>query len=123
MAQITIEVPDDLSTQLLQLGDQLPELLRQCLVKPPLPAQVYRYILNFLSSQPTPSEIAQFRPTPEMQSRLLTLLSRRQGGDLTPAEQQELDEYERIEHLMILLKTGNLSFLAGQCGNHLDVFP
>jgi len=116
MAQITIEVPDDLSTQLLQLGDQLPELLRQCLVQPPLPVQVYRYILNFLSSQPTPSEIAQFRPTPEMQSRLLTLLSRRQGGDLTPPEQQELDEYERIEHLMILLKTGNLSFLAGQFG-------
>ncbi|MBE9144068.1 hypothetical protein [Planktothrix mougeotii] len=63
------------------------------------------------SSQPTPTQIAEFRPTPEMQSRLLILLNRRQGGDLTPAEQQELDEYERIEHLMILLKTGNSPFL------------
>lgn len=108
MAQITLEVPDDLSTQLLQLGDQLPKLLRQCLVQPPLPAQVYRDILDFLSRQPTPTEIAQFRPTPEMQSRLLTLLSRRQGGDLTETEQRELDEYERIEHFMILLKAGNL---------------
>ena len=45
-------------------------------MQPPLPAQVDRYILNFLSSQPTRSEIAEFRPTPEMQSRLLTLLSR-----------------------------------------------
>ncbi|CAD5990135.1 hypothetical protein PCC9214_05725 [Planktothrix tepida] len=70
--------------------------------------------MNFLSSQPTPTQITQFSPTPEMQSRLLTLLSRRQGGDLTPVEQQELDEYERIEHLMILLKTGNLPFLTGQ---------
>ncbi|MFM6453285.1 MAG: hypothetical protein ACKPH7_15900 [Planktothrix sp.] len=52
MAQITIEVPDDLSTKLMQLGDQLPELLRQCLVQPPLPAQVYRYILNFLDVFP-----------------------------------------------------------------------
>jgi len=32
MAQITIEVPDDLSTQLLQLGDQLPDMSKKILV-------------------------------------------------------------------------------------------
>jgi len=30
---------------------------------------------------------------------------------LTPAERQELDEYERIEHLMVMLKLGNLPCL------------
>ena len=108
MALFTIEIPEELSAQLNQLGDKLPELLHQCLVQSPLPAQVYHYILTFIASQPTPEQISQFRPSPEMQSRLHTLLNRSQSGKLTPSEKQELDEYERIEHLIILLKMGNL---------------
>jgi hypothetical protein len=74
----------------------------------PPPVQVYRYILNFLTSQPTPEQIAAFRPTAEMQDRLRSLLARNQAGGLTPAEQQEIDEYERIEHLIVMLKLDNL---------------
>lgn len=43
-----------------------------------------------------------------MTDRLQTLLARCKTGELTQLEQQELDEYERIEHLMIMLKTGHL---------------
>lgn len=111
MASITIEIPDELFEQLAPLEEQLPELLRRCVQESPLPAQVYRYVLNFLTSQPTPEQIAAFRPTPEMQDRLRSLLARNQAGVLTPAEQQELDEYERIEHLMVMLKLGNLPYL------------
>jgi hypothetical protein len=46
MAQITLNVPDDLSNQLLQLGDRLPELLALSLQQPALPAQLYRQILG-----------------------------------------------------------------------------
>ena len=42
---------------------------------------------------------------------LPTLVKRSQAGELTPQEQRELDEFERIEHLMILLKTGSLPYL------------
>jgi hypothetical protein len=63
VATITIELPDDLSEQLAQLGDRLPELLRQCVQQAVLPAHVYRYILDFLLSQPTPEKIAAFRPS------------------------------------------------------------
>lgn len=111
MATITIEVPDDLSDQLAQLGDRLPDLLRQCLQQSALPAQVYRYILDFLISQPSPDQIAAFRPTAEMQERLLTLIAKSHSGELTPTEQKELDEYERIEHLIVMLKLGNLPYL------------
>jgi hypothetical protein len=38
-----------------------------------------------------------------MQERLQTLLSRSHTDTLTPIEQTKLDEYERIEHLSILL--------------------
>lgn len=111
MATITLEISDDLLEQLSPFREQLPELLRQCLhqgLQPAFPAQVYRYILDFLTSQPTPEQIAAFRPTPEMQSRLQTLLARSNSGELNALEQQELDEYERIEHLIIMLKAGNL---------------
>jgi hypothetical protein len=119
VASITIEIPDELFEQLTPLEAQLPELLRRCVQESPLPAQVYRYILNFLTSQPTPEQIAAFRPTQEMQDRLRAasqipqglLLARNQAGILTPAERQKLDEYKRIEHLIVMLKLGNLPYL------------
>ncbi|GFE71894.1 hypothetical protein [Chroococcus sp. FPU101] len=111
MAKITIEVPDELSSQLAQVGDRLPELLALSLQQPAIPAQIYRYILDFLASEPTKEEILAFRPTPEMIERLKILIARSKAGDLTPSEQRELDEYERIEHLMILLKAGSLPHL------------
>jgi len=113
MATITLDIPDDLLEQLSSLQEQLPELLRQCL-QPTFPSQVYHYILDFLTSQPTPEQIAAFRPTPEMQSRLQTLLARNHSGNLTAIEQEELNEYERIEHLIVMLKTGNLPHLTSK---------
>ncbi|NJM62245.1 MAG: hypothetical protein HC849_21860 [Oscillatoriales cyanobacterium RU_3_3] len=114
MTTITIEVPDELEDQLALLGDRLPEILRLCVEEPVLPSRTYRYILNFLASAPTPEEIAAFRPTSEMQERLRVLVARSKAGELTPAEQAELDEYERIEHIVIMLKMGNLPYLTRQ---------
>jgi len=111
VAKITIEVPDELSEQLVKIGNRLPELLGLSLQQPALSAHIYHYILNFLTSQPTPEQILAFRPTLEMQERLRTLVKRSKAGELTPQEQRELDEYERIEHLMILLKTGSLPYI------------
>ncbi|MEO0406787.1 MAG: hypothetical protein AAF289_05495 [Cyanobacteria bacterium P01_A01_bin.135] len=38
-------------------------------------------------------------------------MSRSAEETITPEESQELDEYEQIEHLVILLKAGNLPYL------------
>jgi hypothetical protein len=114
MTTITLEVPDGLAAQLTQLGDRLPEVLLAGLRgSTPLPAHVYRYILDFLAGGPTSEQVAAFRPTPEMQARLETLLTRNRAGQLTPIEAAELDEYERIEHLIVMLKAGNLPHLTG----------
>ncbi|PZD70254.1 hypothetical protein C1752_14867 [Acaryochloris thomasi RCC1774] len=112
MATLTIEIPDDLMEQVAPIRDQIPELLRRCLQPATLSAQVYRYILDFLASQPTPDQIADFRPTTEMQQRLTYLLDRNAAETITSEECQELDEYEQIEHLIILLKSGNLPYLS-----------
>jgi hypothetical protein len=111
MATLTIEIPDELMEQLAPVRDQLPELLHRCLLPPALSSEVYRYILDFLASQPTSEQIVAFRPTPAMQSRLRYLLDRSQGNSITAEETQELEEYEQIEHLIILLKSGNSSSL------------
>lgn len=111
MAKITLDLPDELTQKLSQLGDRLPEVLALSLQQPAVPAQVYRYILNFLASNPSPEDIAKFAPTEEMVNRLQRLLSRSQSHELTPTEQQELDEYEHIEHFIVMVKAGNLRFL------------
>jgi hypothetical protein len=112
VARIILEVPDELSEQLEHIGDCLPELLALSLQQPALPAHIYRYILNFLASKPTPEEIAAFSPTPEMQERLRILLAREQAGEISSTERLELDEYEQIEHLVIMLKAGNMPYLS-----------
>jgi hypothetical protein len=111
MAKITLEVSDEISEQLLEMGDRLPEFLALSLQQPPLPAKIYRYILDFLASKPTPEEIMAFRPTDEMEKRLKTLLTRSKTGEITPTEVKEIDEYEQIEHLIIMLKTGSLPYI------------
>ncbi|MEB3148592.1 MAG: hypothetical protein VKL60_06165 [Sphaerospermopsis sp.] len=112
MPKIILEISEELSQQIAQIGiDTLPELLAVSLQKPLIPTQVYQYILNFIASNPTPQEIAEFKPTPQMQERLRTLLTRSKSGEITPSEVQELDEYERIEHLMVMIKSCNLSYL------------
>jgi hypothetical protein len=57
--------------------------------------------------------VAAFGPTAEMTDRLRMLLERESRGEITSAEKAELDEYERLEHLMVLIKSGNLQHLTG----------
>jgi len=105
MPTITIEVPDSLAERLAPYQERLAEILALGLGElSPWPSRVYRYILEFLASNPSAEQLAAFRPTPEMQERLRTLLERERAGLLTEMERAELDEYERIEHIMILFK-------------------
>lgn len=120
MAELTIQVPDELAQRLEPLRDRLPELLQRLVetVLPsiPLPNQIssvtnptdaptaYTEVLDFLIARPTPQEITTFKVSAEAQERLRTLLDKNREGTLTKAEATELDLYEQLEHLMILLK-------------------
>jgi hypothetical protein len=104
MRSVTVEVPDDLAEQLTNAQDRLPELLALGLQQPAAPAPVYRAILTFLASGPSPAEVAAYTPPSDARQRLELLLERSKA---------ELDDFERIEHLMVMLKAGALSALAG----------
>ncbi len=112
MTTITIDVPDELADLIAKVGDRLPEMLALSLRQPVLPVHIYRYVLDFIASKPNAEQIANFRPTPEMIDRVRTLLAREKQNEITSTEKQELDEYEQIEHLIILIKAGSLPFLA-----------
>lgn len=81
-----------------------------------VPTHVYRAILTFLANAPAPTEIATYAPPIEAQRRLKTLLERNKAGELTSAERAELDEFEHIEHLMVMLKAGAFSSNGGGRG-------
>lgn len=65
---------------------------------------VYQEVLDFLISRPTLEEIINFKVSPESQARLSLLLQRNREAMLSPIEEAELDTYQQLEHLIILLK-------------------
>jgi hypothetical protein len=119
MAKITIDVPEDILDRLTQdgndaqiLSQRFTSILRLGLANSAVSADIYRYILSFLVSNPTPQQVLEFQPTTTMQQRLKELLGKSAAGQLTESEQQELNDYEHIEHLIIMLKTGSLRCIA-----------
>jgi hypothetical protein len=127
MAELTIHIPDELAQRLEPLHSRLPELLSQLLdaTNPTLmslavPAelhstlnatanlqeipQAYLEVLDFLMTRPTPQDIVAFKVSPQAQERLRSLLNKNRAGTLTEPEVAELDVYEQLEQLMILMK-------------------
>ena len=105
MAQITIEVPDSLVEQLEPVRDRLPEVLALALQKQhPILNEAYRYVLKFLTSNPSPQDIINFKPTTAIQERISELLEKNREGQLTSGESAELEEYAQINSSLSLLK-------------------
>jgi hypothetical protein len=118
MAQITIDIPDDLAQRLApyqsQFSDLFTRLIATTLLSPQPPGQntpalpntssTYQEILDLLISQPTSEQIIGFKVSETSQSRLQTLLQKNREAALTPAETAELDLYEQLDTLMGLLK-------------------
>jgi hypothetical protein len=65
---------------------------------------VYQEVLDFLIKRPTPEEIIVFKVSPQAQTRLSELLEKNRSATLNSMELAELDVYEQLEHMMILLK-------------------
>lgn len=112
MFEMTIQVPEPLAEELVAKGDRLSEVLAYGLQQlPPLPNEIYQYVLEFLVSQPSSVEVMRFGPTQAMQARVDELLEKNRAGVLTAADSKELDEYVRINHLITMLKARALPYL------------
>ncbi|MEG3862059.1 hypothetical protein [Microcoleus sp. herbarium12] len=118
MVTITLQIPDELAQRLEPLQNRLPELLWQLIeltknpttIEPEIATNtadiptVYQEVLDFLIDSPTPQEIVGFKVSQQAQTRLQILLEKNCESTLNPMEIAELDVYEQLEHLMILLK-------------------
>ncbi len=61
-------------------------------------------VVEFLSGRPTPQEIVAYHASERGQNRVRELLALNSAGLVGEAEEKELDELERIEHIVIMLK-------------------
>lgn len=133
MAQITIDIPDDLAQQLApfqsQFSDLFTRLIATTLLGQPTPDQssaaspslatfaTYQEILDFLISQPTSEQIIGFKVSETSQSRLQTLLQKNREATLTPVETAELDLYEQLDTLIGFLKARAFTMLKSAPNN------
>lgn len=121
MAELTIQVPDELAQRLEPYKERLPELLAQLVetISPntssanSLPSvsnptqrssPAYAEVIDFLIARPTPQEISAFKVSAVAQARIRILLDKNREETLSESEAAELDVYEQLEYLMILLK-------------------
>jgi hypothetical protein len=118
MAEFTLDVPDELVQRLKSLQDRLPELLTLLVGVIPSKANTaplsgayvtetplaYAEVLDFLLTHPTPQDIIAFKVSDAAQARIRFLLDKNREETLRATELAELDVYEQLEHLMILLK-------------------
>jgi hypothetical protein len=65
---------------------------------------VFDEIVDFITSAPQPTEIANYRPSATVQAQLEILLYKKQNDLLSEEDSRELEQYMLIEHLMRMAK-------------------
>jgi len=115
MTTITLEVSDELAARLMPLRERLPQLLSMALelfptelpLAMPAPKVIhpaFEEMIDFLASGSTPEQIVAFKISPSAQAHLEELLDKNREDGLTDDEAAELDVYEQINFVLLLLK-------------------
>ena len=106
--QITLDLPDDLASQLGAVQNKLPEILklglRELNASPGEGFSGIADILEFLAELPTPKEILTLRPTAELQTQISKLLEKNRSTGLNAEEEQLWQSYEYLEHIVRMAK-------------------
>jgi hypothetical protein len=105
MVEVTMQVPEALAERLRSAGTWLPVVLELGLTGfRTVAAATASEVVEFLSRNPTPEEVLDYRVSDQAQARLRRLLALNAAGLLGEPEQRELDELQRIEHIFIMLR-------------------
>jgi len=121
MAQLTIEIPDELAQRLAPYKNQISEifanlvntssLLEKSTEKldvssTPSPTELPTYLeaIDFLVNRPTSEQIANFKVSERSQARLRELLQKNRDLNLISSEVAELNLYEQLDTLMAMMK-------------------
>lgn len=105
---VTLNIPEDLASQLNPVEDKLPQILELGLRELNATAQFgfegAADVLEFLANLPTPEETLALRPSQSLQERISTLLEKNRATGLSETEEQEWKQYEYLEHLVRIAK-------------------
>lgn len=106
MVEIKMQITDTLAQRLQPMYDWLSTVLELSLIGFKTPAvQTASEIIDFLATGPSPNEVMAYHVSDRAQERLRRLLAVHEAGLASAEEQAELDEIERIEHVVVMLKT------------------
>ena len=130
MAQLTIDIPDELAQKLAPFQNQLSEIFANLIATSLLDKLVpktevltdqeflisptYLEILDFLINRPTSKQITNFKVSEESQIRLQELLQKNRETDLNPSEVLELNLYEQLDTLMTMMEVRAYGALKAQ---------
>jgi hypothetical protein len=105
MVEMTVQVSDKLAERLQPMRNWLPTILELSLVGfKTLATETATEIIEFLSTDPSPQAVLDYHVSERGQARFQRLLALNEAGLLREIEQLELDELQKIEHIMIMLK-------------------
>ncbi len=107
MTQVTLEVSDALAERIRPLSSWLSTVLELSLVGfQTMATATATEVIRFLSGNPTPREVLAYHASEQAQARLRRLLALNAAGLLAKVEECELDELQKIEHILVMLKGG-----------------
>ncbi len=102
---MTMKVLEELAKRLQSIRSWLPAVLEISLVGfKTLAIQTASEVISFLSTNPTSQEVLDYHASERSQARLRHLLALNKAGLLGETEKLELDELEKVEHILIMLK-------------------
>ena len=105
MVQMTVQLSDEVADRCKAVGPWLSSVIELSLVGFKTPASATASeVIEFLCSNPEPEDIAGFHISESAQLRLRRLLALNEACFLSLVEQDELDELQRLEHMIIMLK-------------------
>lgn len=108
MYPLTIQIPDELATRLNRRAAELPQILelglREIEAQDQLQFDGAADVLEFLAGLPSPEEVLSLRPSWPLQQRIDALVEKSQDEGLTPAEEQDWQQIELLEHLVRVAK-------------------
>ena len=106
MIQMTMQVPDELAKRIQPMTTWLPTIIELSLIGfKTVATATATEVIEFLSQNPKHRAVVEYHVSDQAQKRLQRLLSLNNSGLLSESEQLELDELQKIEHVIIMLKT------------------
>lgn len=106
MIQMTMQVPDELAKRIQPITLWVPTIIELSLIGfKTLATTAASEVVEFLVHNPSTQDVLNYHASDEAQLRLQRLLTLNEANMLSENEQQELDELQRLEHVIIMLKT------------------